>query len=120
MRFKNTSDKPVKLSHLGVAGIGPIGPGEEVELPDELGQPGLRGYAQRRPSVIESLAPQLVPADPDEHLAWLEAPEPLAPVSRVVTADRMGGRAPAPAPVAPGVAAARAAAKVAAPAAKKE
>jgi hypothetical protein len=113
MRFKNTSDKTVRLGHLGVTGIPDIAPGDTVEIPDELALPQLRGYAQRKPSVIERIAPQLVPADESEAAAWAEPPPPPEPRSRFVTADRLGGRAPAPQAVPPGVAQARAAAAAA-------
>jgi hypothetical protein len=66
-------------------------PGETVEIRDCYARPGRTVGGGRRPSVIENLAPQLRPANPDELAEWEKAPPAVNPGHTRATA---GGTIP--------------------------
>lgn len=74
MRFRNTSDRTLKLGSIGLPDIAPAG---EIEIPLTLCAPSLRDNGGRGQSPIERAAPQLVPVNPAELIAWQSTPSPL-------------------------------------------
>jgi hypothetical protein len=82
MKFKNTSDRTAILTALG---LDDVAPGEVVDVPLYLCAAGRGDGGARKPSSIECVAPQMQPADPEEHREWTKIPPPPAPVSRIVS-----------------------------------
>ena len=82
MKFKNESEHTLNLE---AAGLGDVEPGAVVEVPLALCAPSRGDGGQRKPSPIETIAPQLKPVDPIEHKEWMKVPAPPAPESRVVS-----------------------------------
>ncbi len=80
MKFRNDSDKTLDLRLLG---LGKCAPGAVVDVPEIFCQPGRMPNGNRRPADVESLAPQLTPADPAEAEEFYAVPEPGQPVSRL-------------------------------------
>lgn len=80
MRFINnskTKDKPAgEVVDLHRNGLGRIfaKPGETVDVPEWAASPKLGSNGGRLPSIIESLCPQLTPADEKERAEWLKPP----------------------------------------------
>lgn len=72
MRFKNETDQQVFIA-MG-KGI-TVPPGGEIDIEDGYALPRRADNGSRRPSIIESLAPQLKPADPAERAVWEQAPQ---------------------------------------------
>lgn len=78
MLFLNQSDAVVVLP-IGRHGIR-VAPKATVEIPDGYAHPRRADNGSRRPSVVEELSGsdgithKLVPADPNERAAWLQAP----------------------------------------------
>lgn len=101
VQFRNTSEHVLNPPGLD---LGEIQPGAIVEVPLALCAPTILDNRSRGKSPIEKNAPQLRPVDPEFEAHWAKTPQPLAPVSRVVSTQR---RAPVDPP---GVVAARAAA----------
>lgn len=82
MKFRNMSDKTVSLIAIG---LDDVGPGEEIEVPLYLCAAGRGDGGARKPSSIECVAPQMKPADPEEHTEWTKVPPPPIPVSKIVS-----------------------------------
>jgi hypothetical protein len=65
--------------------------GGEVDIPDGYCKAGVYPNGTRRPSIVERLAPMLVPADPALRKVWgtdqAPAPVPPAPTVAQVTAS---------------------------------
>lgn len=77
MKFINPTDKQVRVNiKVGKAPCILVDPGEVVEIPEYASKPRLNPNRSRRKAIIEELAPQLKPADPDELEEWLQAPLP--------------------------------------------
>lgn len=79
MLFLNQSDGVVTLP-IGPHGLR-VGPKQTIDIPDGYSHPRRADNGSRRPSVVEELsgteigaACKLVPADPNERAAWLQAP----------------------------------------------
>jgi hypothetical protein len=71
MRFINSSATDhVRLPDLKIDAA----PGAECIVPDAYASPRLGSNGARLPSVIERLAPQLIPADADELATWRGVP----------------------------------------------
>lgn len=73
MLFVNESDGVVVVAIGRGIRVAPKG---TVDIPDGYAHPRRADNGSRRPSVIEELAPQLLPADPAEKAIWLQAPPP--------------------------------------------
>lgn len=94
MRFKNigielTDDKGRKTTQkVHAIAKGPHGLdinvpfGEEVDIPDVWCKPRRYQNGSRKPSPIEMMAPQLVPANDAEREEWSRIPPEEAPVKR--------------------------------------
>ncbi len=98
MLLKNTSDHKVAISDLG--GL-VVHPGGVIDIPDSYCNPRKAPNGNKLKSIIEMLAPQLVPADSKLVAAWrartldLETPAPASKSTSDLVADG----------VAPGIAA---------------
>jgi hypothetical protein len=92
IKFKNTSDKTLKLVSVGLPDCAP---NAEIDVPLALAAPTRRDNGSRGPSAIEKCAPQLVPVDPIIYEAWKQVPDPLPPKSLVVSTQRREADEPA-------------------------
>ena len=101
IQFRNTSAHTLNPPGLD---LGPIKPGEVVDVPIELTAATRLDNGARGKSPIERNAPQLQPVDEIFAEVWNRVPAPLPPTSRVVTSKRREAVEPA------GIVAARAAA----------
>lgn len=92
MLFTNPTDYTIKLDSLG---LDPVPPKSDVEIPLSLAAPYRHDNGSRGKSAVESVAPQLVPKDPQDLAAWNKIPEMLKQESRIVTvAARPAAEAP--------------------------
>lgn len=74
MRMRNRSGNQVTVRGLGLV----VPPGGTCEVADGYCRPQLAANGSRLPSIIESVAPQLVPDDPADEAEWRKTPKPLA------------------------------------------
>jgi len=75
MKFINKSESTVKVA-IGKGFY--VKPGETCDIADGYANPTRGSNGARSPSVIERIAPQLVPADPSEYEIWKQIPAPAA------------------------------------------
>jgi hypothetical protein len=73
MLFVNESNLTVRLAIGAKHPV--IKPRDTVEIEDGYALPRRYDNGSRRPSVVEEIAPQLKPADPQERLMWEQTPE---------------------------------------------
>jgi hypothetical protein len=74
-----------------------VGAGETVEIPDGYCRAGVTVGHVRRPSIVEMLAPFLIPADPGLRTRWGKedvAPPPAPPTTDQVVAQLASGGLP--------------------------
>lgn len=74
MLFKNMGNVKAKYDG-GPALTFEVLPGELLDVPDGYAKPKLCSNGSRGPSVIELIAPQLLPADQEEYERWMRVPE---------------------------------------------
>jgi hypothetical protein len=87
MKFVNPTSNVINLTPIG---LGKIEPGAAVLVEEHLYRPERTAGGGRGKSVIEQVAPQMIPvADQGWIDAWKSAPTPPKPVSRVVTSDTL-------------------------------
>jgi hypothetical protein len=79
MLFRNETNSTLKIA-IGRGIV--VEPGKTVEIDNDLARPRRHSNGSRRKSIIEQLAPQLVPADPMERFDWEQAPEAPDPKKR--------------------------------------
>jgi hypothetical protein len=88
MRMRNKGGQAVTVHGLNLV----VPAGGVCEIADGYCRPQLAANGARIPSIIESLAPQLVPADTAEEAAWRLPPASSAPPSHLETKADIAGR----------------------------
>ncbi len=91
MRMVNTSDTEIAVPELEIF----LKPGEVCDVRESYARPRRLGNGSRGPAIIETLAPQLIPADANEHKEWLkipgdEKPAVKTPLTRVKQLEQDG------------------------------
>lgn len=75
MLFKNPTESRVLVRlKQGASYQFFVEPNEVVDIDDKFAKPRLAENGGRRASVIEEIAPQLRPADPEDEQEWLKTP----------------------------------------------
>lgn len=88
MRFKNESKTTVNLESIG---LGFVDPDEEIDVPLVLCAPSRGDAGNRKPSPIETVAPQMKPSDPEHRKIWGQVPPASPAVSRIVSVNNQKG-----------------------------
>jgi hypothetical protein len=88
MLFTNPTDQEIRVK----IGTGfTVKPGVVIEIEAGIATPRLYSNGARRPSILEQLAPGLVPSDEADRMQWLKAPDykPSTPTNSLPTVDSL-------------------------------